>query len=81
MQSAVLEQVRIDVFSNYRIYFLKNRKDQEMDHLSCLLEKVSSSLLNIRVKSYGKTYSEMVGDKNEPSLRHQLTKTILFNNQ
>ena len=55
--------------------------DPKMEHLSCLLRRISSSCLNMRLKSFGMRYSEMVAHRNELSLRHQLTKTIIFHNQ
>ena len=59
-------------------FMYEHRIGHEMDHLSCLLRKISSNYLKMRLKTFGKKYSEMVVHKNEPSLRHQLTKTILF---
>ena len=81
IQSAVLEQIGVDVFPSFRTHFYEHRIGHEMDHLSCLLRKISSNYLKMRLKTFGKKYSEMVVHKNEPSLRHQLTKTILFHHQ
>ena len=81
IQSAVLQQVGIEIFQTHSTHFFEHRIGQEMDHLSSLIQKVSSCYLKMRLKTYGKRYSEMVVHKNKPSLRHQLTKTILFRNQ
>ena len=81
IQSAVLEQIGVDVFPSFRTHFYEHRIGHEMDHLSCLLRKISSNYLKMRLKTFGKKYSEMLVHKNEPSLRHQLTKTILFRHQ
>ena len=81
IQSAVLEQIGVDVFPSFRTHFYEHRIGHKMDHLSCLLRKISSNYLKMRLKTFGKKYSEMVVHKNEPSLRHQLTKTILFRHQ
>ena len=81
IQSSILEQIGIGVFNNHTIHFFDHRVGGEMDHLSSLLRKISSRYLNMRPKIFGKRYSEMVVHRNEPSLRNQLTKTILFQNQ
>ena len=81
IQSSILEQIGIGVFNNHTTHFFDHRVGGEMDHLSSLLRKISSRYLNMRLKTFGKMYSEMVVHRNEPSLRHQLTKTILFQNQ
>ena len=78
IQSSILEQIGIGVFNNHTTHFFDHRVGGEMDHFSSLLRKISSRYLNMRLKTFGKRYSEMVVHRNEPSLRHQLTKTILF---
>ena len=42
---------------------------------------IFQAFLNLRLKTYGKRFTEMVAHKNVPSLRHTLTKTIIFKNQ
>ena len=78
IQSSILEQIGIGVFKYHTTHFFDHRVGGEMDHLSSLLRKISSRCLNMRLKTFGRRYSEMVVHRNEPSLRHQLTKTILF---
>ena len=53
----------------------------ECDHLSSLLKLVTQKYLSLRLKTYGKRFSQMVVHKNQPSLRLELTKTILLRNQ
>ena len=53
----------------------------EEDHRLWLVKCVADSYLTIRLSTYGKHYGETVINFGKPSLRHHLTKTILFNNQ
>ena len=45
------------------------------------LRLVTEKYVLLRLKTYSKRFTEMVVHKNKPSLRHRLTKTILFKNQ
>ena len=45
-----------------------------------LMRLVIRKYLNLRLKTYGKLYTEFVVQKNMPSIRHELNKTILFRN-
>lgn len=53
----------------------------EDDHRLRLLKCVANSYLTLRLSTYGKHYTETVVNFGQPSLRHQFTKLILFNNQ
>ena len=45
-----------------------------------LMRLVTRKYLNLRLKAYGMLYTEFVVQKNMPSIRHELNKTILFKN-
>ena len=62
-------------------HFFKHALGTESDHLSMLLRLITLKYVSLRLKTYGKRFIEMVTHKNVPSLRHTLTKTILFKNQ
>ena len=81
IQYGVLKHLGPGVFESGRAHFFEHTIGQETDHLSSLLRKVTSSYLSLRLKTYGKKYTEMVVHKNVPSMRHNLTKTILFCNR
>ena len=51
---------------------------EEMDHQSSLLRQIVKGYLNLRLKTYGKKYTHEVALGNKPSLRHELTKSVLF---
>ena len=70
-----------DIFNNVDNHFFDHHIGQERDHLTSLLRLVVKRYLNLRLKIYGKKYTEMIAHKNLPSSRHELTKTILFLNQ
>ena len=59
IQSAVLEQIGVVFFPSFRTHFYEHRIGHEMDHLSCLLRKISSNYLKMRLKTFGKKYSEI----------------------
>ena len=81
IQYAVLEQLGPGIFNNSTTHLYDHRLGFESDHLTSLLKLVTGEYLKFRLKTYGKQYSEMVVHGNKPSLRHELTKTILFRNR
>ena len=81
IESALVEQFGPDIFNNVDNHFFDHHISQERDHLTSLLRLVVKRYLNLRLKTYGKKYTEMIAHKNLPSSRHELTKTILFLNQ
>ena len=81
IESAVVQQLGHGIFNNEDGHFFDHQTGQEMDHLSSLMRSVIQKYTSLRLKTYGKMYSEFVVHRNLPSLRHQLTKTILFRNQ
>ena len=81
LQFAVLQQIGPGVFNSSRSHFFDHPIGQEMDHLSALLRQIISTYLSLRLKTYGGKYSEMIVHRNESSLQHELTKTIIFRNQ
>ena len=81
IESALVEQFGPDIFNNVDNHFFDHHIGQEREHLTSLLRLVVKRYLNLRLKTYGKKYTEMIAHKNLPSSRHELTKTILFLNQ
>ena len=81
IQSAVVEQFGSAVFDQSQEHFFDHSLSIEADHLTTLLRLVTEKYVLLRLKTYSKRFTEMVVHKNEPSLRHRLTKTILFKNQ
>ena len=75
IESALVEQFGPDIFNNVDNHFFDHHIGQERDHLTSLLRLVVKRYLNLRLKTYGKKYTEMIAHKN------LLTKTILFLNQ
>ena len=80
-QSRRYADVDNNVNNNVDNHFFDHHISQERDHLTSLLRLVVKRYLNLRLKTYGKKYTEMIAHKNLPSSRHELTKTILFVNQ
>ena len=82
IEIAVLEQLGLDIFATSQDHFFEHALSTESDHLSMLLRLITSKYVSLRLmETYGKRFTEMVTHKNVPSLRHTLTKTILFKNQ
>ena len=81
IQYSVLEQLGPGVFSNSATHFYEHSLGFESDHLSSLLKIVTMEYLRLQLKTYGKKYTDMIVHRNQPSSRHELTKTILFRNQ
>ena len=81
IQSAVVEQLGSAVFDQSQEHFFDHYLSIEADHLTTLLRLVTEKYVLLCLKTYSKRFTEMVVHKNEPSLRHRLTKTILFKNQ
>ena len=80
IQSAVVEQLGSAVFDQSQQHFFDHYLSIEADHLTTLLRLVTEKYVLLCLKTYSKKFTEMVVHKNEPSLRHRLTKTILFKN-
>ena len=81
IQSAVVEQLGSAVFDQSQEHFFDHYLSTEADHLTTLLRFVTEKYVLLCLKTHSKRFTEMVVHKNEPSLRHRLTKTILFKNQ
>lgn len=54
---------------------------EENDHQLNLIRWTAKKYFTLRLATYGKHFSVIVGQNGMPSSRHQLTKLILFNNQ
>ena len=81
IQSTVVEQLGLAVFDQSQEHFFDHSLSIEADHLTTLLRLVTEKYVLLRLKTYSMRFTEMVVHKSEPSLRHRLTKTILFKNQ
>ena len=81
IQMSVLHQLGIGIFRNVDGHFFDHKIGQEQDHLSSLMRTIIQKYVSLRLKTYGKKYTEFTVHKNLPSLRHQLNKTILFRHQ
>ena len=81
IECAVFAQLGPDIFNNVPGHFFEHRFGIESDHPSSLLRIVARKYINLRLKTCGKKFTEMVVHQKQPSTRHQLTKTILLQNQ
>ena len=81
IQYGVLQQLGPDIFTRSSGHFFDHTIGEKCDHLSSLLKLVTKKYISLRMKTYGKQFTEMVVHKNNPSIHHQLTRTILFRNQ
>ena len=81
IESPVMQQLGNGIFNNVDGHYFDHEIGQEMDHLSSLMRTVVQRYVRLRLKTYGKLYTQMIVHQNMPSLRHQLNKTILFRNQ
>ena len=80
IETAVAEHLGNTVFHADDAHHFEHHIGQKRDHLSSLMRLVTRKYLNLRLKTYGKLYTEFVVEKNMPSIRHELNKTILFRN-
>ena len=78
IQYGVLQQLGPDIFTRSSGHFFDHTIGEECDHLSSLLRLVTNKYITLRMKTYGKRFTEMVVHKNNPSIRHELTKNNSF---
>ncbi len=81
MQHIAFAAIRNEVFVEDKEHFFDHSIGVECDHLSTLAKSIIKKYLTLRLKTYSKRYSQMIAHKNQPSLRHSLTKAIIFRNQ
>ena len=81
IECAVFAQLGPDIFNIVPGHFFEHRLGIGSDHPSSLLRIVARKYINLMLKTYGKKLTEMVVHQNQPSTRHQLAKTILFQNR
>ena len=81
IETAVMQELGNGLFNNADGHYFDHEIGQEIDHLSSLMRTVVQKYVKLRLKTYGKMFSEHIVHQNLPSLRHQLNKTILFCNQ
>ena len=80
IQSSILTQIGTDIFNNIRGHYADHITGED-DHLTSLLKLIVVKYVLIRLKSYGKDYTQMAAHKNIPSKRHLLTKSGIFSGQ
>ena len=80
IQSIVFEQMSTKMFSTNPAHLFDHKLGEERDYTS-LLKLVISKYLHLRLTTYSKKLNELIVHANKPSLRHTLTKIILFKNQ
>ena len=81
IQSAVLELLGPQIFKNISGHYFEHSTGAESDQLSSVLRLTVQKYLGFWLKTYGKEYSEMVIHSNVLSIRHTLTKSVIFKNQ
>ena len=81
IQSAVLDLLGPHVFMDSSEHYFQHSIGAESDHLSSLVRLIVRKYLSLRLKSYGKRFTEMVVHGDAPSVRHTLMKAIIFKNQ
>ena len=81
IQSAVLDLLGPNVFSDSSKHYFQHSIGAESDHLSSLVRLTVKKYPSLRLKSYGKRFTEMVIHGNVPSVRHTLMNAIIFKNQ
>ena len=62
MESAVVEQFGHGLFDD-RDHIFEHHIGQERDHLSSLVRMIVKRYVNLRLKIYGKRYTEMIAHK------------------
>ena len=68
------------IFSNIEGHFFDHRLIEESNHLTTLMRVITKKYLSMRLKTYAKKYNEGVAHGNQPSSRHELNRTVLFQN-
>ena len=80
IQSGILAQMGTDISNNIRGHSADHTTG-EGDHLTSLLRFIVANYVSIRLKSYGKNYTQMFAYKNIPSKRHLLTESVISGGQ
>ena len=62
-------------------HFLDHAITIELDHETTLMRIITRKFVNTRLRTYGRRFTQIVAHKNQPSLRHEFTKLLLFKNQ
>ena len=78
IQSSVLDLLGPHIFRDSSEHYFQHSIGAEGDHLSSLVTLTVKMCLSLRLKSYGKRFTEMVIHGNVPSVRHTLMKAIIF---
>ena len=77
IQSGILAQIGTEIFNHIWGHYADHTTG-EGNHLISLLRLIVAKYVSIRLKPYGKDYTQMVADKNIPSKRHLLTRSVIF---
>ena len=80
IQNSILAQIGTDIFNNIRGNYADHTTG-EGDHFTSLLRLIVAKYISIRLKSYGKDYTQMVAHWNIPYQRHLLTNSVIFSGQ
>ena len=81
IQSAVLDLLGPHVFRDSSEHYFQHSIGTESDQLSSLVRLTVKKNLTLRLKSYGKIFTEMVIHGKVPSVRHTLMTAIILKNQ
>ena len=78
IQSAVLDLLGPHVFRDSSEHYFQHSIGAKSDHLYSLVRLTVKNYLSLRLKSYGKRFTEIVTHGNVPSVRHTLKNAIIF---
>ena len=53
----------------------------EDSHIMQIIKEVSRRYLTLRLQTYAKFYNRVIVHKSEASIRHKMTKIVIFKNQ
>ena len=81
LQSAVFQQLGPQIFYISGDHLFEYRIEMKSHHLSFLLSITVEKHVDMRLKTLGKKFTEMVVHRNISCIGHELTKTIIFRNQ
>ena len=81
VQQDLLLAIRSSVFGDLSEYFFEQDLTVEDDHGTQLVRTISGLFIKTVLFHHGRLHTERYVNKNLPSKRHQLTKTILFLDQ
>eukprot|EP00795_Rhopilema_esculentum_P009936 gene9936-18544_t len=69
-----------NIFPNIKDHRFEVDTAFEDDHVTQLVKRISTKYLTVRLQTYAKRYTRQVINKNIPSIRHKMSKLVLFKN-